>query len=65
MKPSMSLEEVRYVHNQVLRSLDGERFYFVARAKILEGGALMVIGKKVDVTESVQALLPKKKAVKR
>lgn len=67
--PKASLTEVKYVYNQVLRGMLGN-YYFVPKAKMHPNGMLEVVGKKHDVTESIQALLsaqkkPEKKAKSR
>lgn len=55
-----------YATNQVMRSELTGRYYFVRKAELLGNGHCRVIGAKVDVTESVEALLkPKKKAKSR
>lgn len=49
-----------YVFNQILFSSLTQRFYFVRKAKVRGDGILEVVGKKVDVTESIQPFLAKK-----
>lgn len=60
-----TLAPVEYVRNQVLKSPLGN-YYFVPKARVLPGGMLEVIGKKHDVTESIEALLaqPRKRKAK-
>lgn len=50
-----------YVKNQIFHSPLTGSFFFVPRAKVLDGGMLQVVGKKVDVTESIERLFPKTK----
>lgn len=61
MKTKATLTEVRYIHNQVFRSLLG-LYYFVSKAKKLPGGAFEVVGQKHDVTDSVLALIQSDRA---
>ena len=61
-KPKATLIERVYVHNQITRSLLAGTYYFVAKAEVLSGGMLRVVGKKVDVTESIQELLKLERA---
>jgi hypothetical protein len=45
MAERISLEEVRYVRNQILRGVLGN-YYFVPKAKVHPSGMLEVVGKK-------------------
>lgn len=65
------MEERIYVHNQIFRSgLTGE-FYFAKKARIVfssrgvDEGARVVIGQKVDITESIQPYLAERFQKKR
>lgn len=58
-KPKIvSMREVHYATNQIMQA--GDRFYFVKKAKLIGEGMYQVVGAKVDVTESVQALIDKR-----
>lgn len=46
-----------YTRNRVLFSALGERFYFVPKARLLDGGIMRVVGKKIDVTEDVKRFI--------
>ena len=45
-----------YILNQVMQSPLTGTYYFVAKARRLDNGVCQVVGKKVDVTESIEAL---------
>lgn len=51
----------KYVHNQVVKSILDDRYYFAKKMEVIAEGTFLVVGKKVDVTESVQALLKSKR----
>jgi hypothetical protein len=48
-----------YVSNQVFYSPLSGNIYFVKRAKVIDAktGSFQVVGKKIDVTESVEKLI--------
>lgn len=52
----MTTTTKRYVRNAVMQSPLTGAYYFVAKAELLAGGAARVIGKKIDVTKSVEGL---------
>lgn len=41
------------------------RYYFVAKLELLENGMARVVGKKIDVTESVESLIANAKRRKK
>jgi hypothetical protein len=57
-----TLTEVVYVTNRILGPSLYGKYYFVRKAKDLGNGMLEVVGAKVDVTESVRALLTAERA---
>lgn len=55
-----------YAYNLVLQIvLNPERFFFAAKVEILPGNIMRVIGKKHDVTQSIQPWLMKKLRTKK
>lgn len=46
----------RYVRNVVMQSPLTGAYYFVPKAQLLATGAARVIGKKIDVTDSIEGL---------
>lgn len=56
-----ALKQIRlsrfYATNQIMKSPLGDRYYFALKVEILPSGMGRVIGKKYDVTTSVEALL--------
>lgn len=57
-KAKAATRKVRYATNQVMQA--GDNFYFVKKAKFIGENMFQVIGAKVDVTASIQALLDKR-----
>ena len=53
-----------YVYREVMRSLIDNKLYFVPKARVLEDGIRRVIGKKYDISESLQPLLLQKYRLK-
>lgn len=49
-----------YTRNEVFRSELTGQFYFVPKARILENGVRLVVGKKHDITDQLQPFLLKK-----
>jgi len=49
-----------YERNTVFRSSLTGRFYFVPKARILNGNVRCVVGKKHDITEQLQPFLLKR-----
>ena len=49
-----------YARNIVVHSSFSDRYYFVPKAKVIGENLFEVVGKKVDVTESVRALVASK-----
>ena len=60
-----TMTEVEYRYNAIYLSPATGRYYFVAKVRMLPNGLARVVGKKHDVTESIEALLPKKRPAKR
>lgn len=50
-----------YARNIVVHSSFSDRYYFVPKAKVIGENLFEVVGKKVDVTESVRALIASKR----
>lgn len=46
-----------FATNQVMKSTHSERYYFVRKVELMPNGVGRVIGKKVDVTESIEFIL--------
>jgi hypothetical protein len=53
-----------YEHDVVCLGLSG-RYYYCAKVEVLPNGMRKVIGIKRDVTASIEALLPKRRAAKK
>ena len=45
-----------YIYNTIMQSPLTGQYYFVKKARVLDTGVALVVGKKVDVTESMKAL---------
>lgn len=57
-KPANS--NAQYERNVVYRSVLTERFYFAPKVKVLGEKTRLVVGRKYDVTDSLQPFLLKK-----
>lgn len=47
----------KFALNRITYGLATERYYFVPKTEVMQNGMNRVIGKKIDVTESMKALL--------
>jgi hypothetical protein len=56
----MADTETKYERNQVFRSALTDRFYFAPKVKVLGEKTRLVVGRKYDVTDSLQPFLLKK-----
>jgi hypothetical protein len=51
---------IQYERNVVYQSVLSGRFYFARKVKVLGPRTRLVVGRKVDITESLQPFLLKK-----
>ncbi len=61
-KPKVTMTEVRLITNRVMGPSMTGKYYFVRKAKLVSGDIYEVVGQKVDVTDSVEALLEKERS---